>query len=289
MRRLIIIINLSLIVAFMMMFADCSDSSNGRKQVSIGYVNWSEGIAMSYLAKVMLESKGYDVMLRNAILHRSLSRWRPVKSMFLWMHGFRLHMPIYIRKYGDNLEALGVAYKNARMGLVVPSYVTIRSIEELNEHKEKFRNEIIGIDVGAGLMNETERVIREYPVELTLKPSSGATMVAFLQKSIENKEWIVVTGWTPHWMFSRYDLKFLDDPQKQYGDAEQIQIMATKGFSDKDPYAAAFFRNFSLDNDQLSELMDLVEAYPMHEEEGAKIWLSEHPEVNEFFPTFAEK
>ena len=40
---------------------------------------------------------------------------------------------------------------------------------------------------------------------------------------------------------------------------------------------------------QLSELMDLVEAYPMHEEEGAKIWLSEHPEVNEFFPTFAEK
>lgn len=63
MRRLIIIINLSLIVAFMMMFADCSDSSKDRKQVSIGYVNWSEGIAMSYLAKVMLESKGYDVML----------------------------------------------------------------------------------------------------------------------------------------------------------------------------------------------------------------------------------
>lgn len=99
----------------------------------------------------------------------------------------------------------------------------------------------------------------------------------------------MVTGWTPHWMFSRYDLKFLDDPQKQYGDAEHIQIMATKGFSDKDPYAAAFFRNFALDNDQLSELMDLVEAYPMHEEEGAKIWLSEHPEVNEFFPTFAEE
>ena len=93
MRRLIIIINLSLIVAFMMMFADCSDSSNGRKQVSIGYVNWSEGIAMSYLAKVMLESKGYDVMLRNADI-APVFRWRPVKSMFLWMHGFRLHMPI---------------------------------------------------------------------------------------------------------------------------------------------------------------------------------------------------
>ena len=187
MRRLIIIINLSLIVAFMMMFADCSDSSKDRKQVSIGYVNWSEGIAMSYLAKVMLESKGYDVMLRNADIAPvfvSMAAGKVDVFMDAWLPATHAD---YIRKYGDNLEALGVAYKNARMGLVVPSYVTIRSIEELNEHKEKFRNEIIGIDVGAGLMNETERVIREYPVELTLKPSSGATMVAFLQKSIENK------------------------------------------------------------------------------------------------------
>ena len=66
MRRLIIIINLSLIVAFMMMFADCSNSSKDKKLVSIGYVNWSEGIAMSYLAKVMLESKGYDVIDRKS-------------------------------------------------------------------------------------------------------------------------------------------------------------------------------------------------------------------------------
>lgn len=288
MRRLIIIINLSLIVAFMMMFADCSNSSKDKKLVSIGYVNWSEGIAMSYLAKVMLESKGYDVMLRNADIAPifvSMAAGKVDVFMDSWLPATHAN---YIKKYGDNLETLGVAYKNARMGLVVPSYVTISSIEELNGHKDEFRNEIIGIDVGAGLMNETERVIQEYPVELTLKPSSGATMVAFLQKSIENKEWIVVTGWTPHWMFSRYDLKFLDDPQKQYGDAEHIQIMATKGFSEKDPYAAAFFRNFSLDNEQLSELMDLVEGNPMHEEEEVKIWLSKHPEVNEFFPTFAE-
>ena len=288
MRRLIIIINLSLIVAFMMMFADCSNSSKDKKLVSIGYVNWSEGIAMSYLAKVMLESKGYDVMLRNADIAPifvSMAAGKVDVFMDSWLPATHAD---YIKKYGDNLETLGVAYKNARMGLVVPSYVMISSIEELNGHKDEFRNEIIGIDVGAGLMNETERVIQEYPVELTLKPSSGATMVAFLQKSIENKEWIVVTGWTPHWMFSRYDLKFLDDSQKQYGDAEHIQIMATKGFSEKDPYAAAFFRNFSLDNEQLSELMDLVEGNPMHEEEEVKIWLSKHPEVNEFFPTFAE-
>ena len=109
MRRLIIIINLSLIVAFMMMFADCSDSSNGRKQVSIGYVNWSEGIAMSYLAKVMLESKGYDVMLRNADIAPvfvSMAAGKVDVFMDAWLPATHAD---YIRKYGDNLEALEVA------------------------------------------------------------------------------------------------------------------------------------------------------------------------------------
>ena len=276
MRRLIIIINLSLIVAFMMMFADCSDSSNGRKQVSIGYVDWSEGIAMSYLAKVMLESKGYDVMLRNADIAPvfvSMAAGKVDVFMDAWLPATHAD---YIRKYGDNLEALGVAYKNARMGLVVPSYVTIRSIEELNEHKEKFRNEIIGIDVGAGLMNETERVIREYPVELTLKPSSGATMVAFLQKSIENKEWIVVTGWTPHWMFGRYKLKVLDDPKQIYGKAESIHTVTWKGFSEKEPFVTELLRNIRLNDEQISSLMTAVEETRKTETYAARQWMKEH-------------
>lgn len=288
MRRLMIIINVSLIIAMMMLFADCSDSTKDKKQISIGYVNWSEGIAMSYLAKVMLESKGYEVKLLNADIAPifvSMAAGKVDVFMDAWLPATHAD---YMKLYGDRLETLGVSYRNAKMGLVVPSYVTIDTIEELNGHKEAFKNEIIGIDIGAGLMNETERVIRDYPIDMTLKPSSGSTMVAFLQKSIENKEWIVVTGWTPHWMFSRYDLKFLEDPKHEYGDAEHIEIMATKGFSEKDPYAAAFFKNFALDNVQLSGLMDMVEGAPMHEEEAAKVWLSKHPEVNEFFPTFAE-
>ena len=69
----------------------------------------------------------------------------------------------------------------------------------------------------------------------------------------------------------------------------RFRLWQPKAFLTKIRMLPLFFRNFSLDNNQLGELMDLVEAYPMREEEGAKIWLSEHPEVNEFFPTFAEK
>ena len=37
-------------------------------------------------------------------------------------------------------------------------------------------------------------------------------MTAALKSAIANDEEIAVTGWTPHWMFARWDLKYLDDP-----------------------------------------------------------------------------
>lgn len=34
-------------------------------------------------------------------------------------------------------------------------------------------------------------------------------------------------------MFDQFDLKFLDDPKKVYGDLEEIHAIAWKGFSKK--------------------------------------------------------
>ena len=271
-----------------MLLTSCSGKKDN-KTISIGYINWDDGIALTHLVEVILEQQGYRVILKNADpapIYATMARGKVDLLMDAWLPATQAD---YMKQYGKNLEILGEIYRNARIGLVVPDYVSMNSIEQLNANREKFKGEIIGIDAGAGIMHATDLAIEKYKLNYKLLESSGPAMTAVLKRAIDEHQWIVVTGWTPHWMFSRYDLKFLDDPQKQYGDAEHIQIMATKGFSDKDPYAAAFFRNFALDNDQLSELMDLVEAYPMHEEEGAKIWLSEHPEVNEFFPTFAEE
>ena len=52
-----------------------------------------------------------------------------------------------------------VLFTDAKLGLVVPSYVTIDSITELNDHKDKFGSRIVGIEPGAGLMIHTERIL----------------------------------------------------------------------------------------------------------------------------------
>src|SRR5690606_5329565 len=80
---------------------------------------------------------------------------------------------------------------------------------------------ITGIDPGAGIMEKTEEAIEEYGLDKwELVSGSGAAMTASLKKAYDKKEPIIITGWNPHWMFSKYDLKYLEDPKGVYGGAE---------------------------------------------------------------------
>lgn len=249
------------------------------KKIDIAYVNWSEGIAMTNLAKVIFEEQGYRVNLLNADLapvFASLSQKKADVFLDAWLP---VTMADYITQYGDKLETLGTVYDNARIGLVVPEYVTINSIEELNQVRARFKGEIVGIDAGAGIMKATDKAIPDYGLDYKLLTSSGPAMTASLKKAIDKKEWVVVTGWTPHWMFDRFDLKILADPKGIYGGAEKIQVLAWKGFSEKDPFAARLLNNMHLTDAQISSLMAALEEPGINETDAARKWLETNRDV----------
>ena len=249
------------------------------KKIDIAYVNWSEGIAMTNLAKVIFEEQGYRVNLLNADLapvFASLSQKKADVFLDAWLP---VTMADYITQYGDKMETLGTVYDNARIGLVVPEYVTINSIEELNQVRARFKGEIVGIDAGAGIMKATDKAIPDYGLDYKLLTSSGPAMTASLKKAIDKKEWVVVTGWTPHWMFDRFDLKILADPKGIYGGAEKIQVLAWKGFSEKDPFAARLLSNMHLTDAQISSLMAALEEPGINETDAARKWLETNRDV----------
>lgn len=250
------------------------------RKINVAYVNWAEGIAMSNLAKVILEENGYQVNLLNAgvaPIFASMPKGDIDLFMDTWLP---ITHEVYIDKYGSTLEDLGNNYDDARLGLVVPSYVEINSIEDLNANKEKFDGEIVGIDPGAGLMKATRRAISTYELDYKLLSSSGAAMTATLKKAIDREEWVLVTGWTPHWMFSRFDLKILEDPQKVFGEAEVIKTMARNGFSKDYPKLSQFFRNISFSDEELSSLMEVM-TESTNKQKAAKRWAEAHPELIE--------
>src|SRR5699024_4955285 len=70
---------------------------------------------------------------------------------------------------------------------------------------------------------------------MKLKSSSDTAMLAELDSAIEAEKPIVVTLWHPHWAYSRYDLKDLEDPKNAMGETEELHIAAREGFSDDYP------------------------------------------------------
>lgn len=261
----------------------CGGNKNENK-INLIYVNWAEGIAMTNVAKILLEESGYEVDMKNADvapIFASLSRGNADAFMDVWL-------PVthedYMNQYSASLEVLGENFDDARIGLVVPSYVSINSIDELNEYKDQFKGEIVGIDAGAGIMKAADKALIEYEMDYKLLTASEAAMTASLKKAIDSEKWVVVTGWTPHWMFSRFDLKMLEDPKGVFGDAEQIKTIARKGFSEDHPYVAEFLTNVSFTTEQIGSLMQDIED-ARNEALGAQKWIDDNRELtNSWLP-----
>ena len=105
-------------------------------------------------------------------------------------------------------------------------------------------------------------------------------MLATLDSAIKQNEPVVVTLWQPHWAFSRYNLKVLEDPQGGWGAPDEMQIIATKGWSAANPEAAGWLKNFKITPEQLSSLMlKLQEAGKGQEQVATKQWITENQQV----------
>ncbi len=247
--------------------------------VKLAYVNWAEGIAMTNLAAAILEDKmDYKVeltMADAAPVFASVASGSTDAFLDVWL-------PVthkdYLERYGNDMVDLGVVYEDALLALVVPAYVEVDSIEELNANKDLFGGEIVGIDAGAGLMAAAERALEEYGLDFSLLTGSGPVMTAALGKAIDAGEPIVVTGWAPHWKFARWDLKVLEDPKGVFGKVENIHKYSRKGLEDDMPEVAAFLKKFKLTEAELGDLMGALE------EEGeplelARTWMNSHEEL----------
>ncbi|AMQ05646.1 glycine/betaine ABC transporter [Sporosarcina sp. resist] len=137
---------------------------------------------------------------------------------------------------------------------------------------------ITGIDPGAGIMEATEKVLTEYDLtDWDLTTGSSAAMTASLKKAYDKEQPIIVTGWTPHWKFAKYDLKYLEDPKGVYGGEEQIRTIGRIGLAEDLPEAHQILSKFNWTEEDMGEIMVAIQEGEK-EDAAAQKWVEANEE-----------
>jgi glycine betaine/proline transport system substrate-binding protein len=260
-------------------------SAAANKTITLGYVNWDEDVAVTYLWANLLEKRGYQVNLQILDLgpmYIGLSRggvdvffdtWLPEQSQ-------------YLNHYASSLVSIGKWYLGGTTeGFVVPQYVTdINSITDLKTHASEFGNQVVGIDAGSVEMQIAQKALNEYGASnLTLVPSSAPAMLATLVKDYQAKKPVVVTLWSPQWAYAKYKLKYLADPKGVWGKAGWIQGEANKTWASGNPQVMKWLENFKLSDNQLETLEDDINGAKTPQA-GVARWIQENQQaVNAWF------
>lgn len=282
-KKLGVLFLLLLMVAAVL--AGCS-STEKKDKVKLAYVAWDSEIASTNVVKEVLESKlGLSVEMLQVDagpMWAGIADGSADAMVAAWLPGTHAS---YVEKYGKDIEDLGANLDGTKVGLAVPAYMDINSIEDLSNSTTgaALDYQIIGIEPGAGIMMSSEKALTEYALsDYTLVESSSAAMAQELKKAYDNNENIVVTGWTPHWMFANMDLKYLEDPKGVYGGEEQIHTMVRKGLNEDMPKVYKFMDQFQWTPVDMAEVMVAIQG-GQSPEEASKVWVESHPDkVNEW-------
>lgn len=280
-RFTVLVISIVLLIG---LFA-CSPRATDDKSVELAYVEWACATASIYVVQAVLQERmNYNVDITPvpaAVMWTALAAGDVDGITTAWLETTHGH---YLEEVRDRVVDLGSNLKGTRIGLVVPGYVPFTSILDLEVNGEMIDYEIIGIDPGAGLMSATERVIEEYGLNnFTLIEGSDATMTAALSDAINNNRWVVVTGWTPHWKFGEWDLKYLEDPKGIYGGEEYIHTVVRQGLKEDMPEVYEFLDNFEWTPEDMQTVMSWNEDPTTDPYQNAVRWINENQnKVNEW-------
>jgi glycine betaine/proline transport system substrate-binding protein len=228
-------------------------SAAAAEPIKMAVTNWADVLAVANVAKYVLETKLQQpvqfVQADIGIQYQGVARgdldimvggWLPVTHA------------AYYAKYKNDMDDVGIIYTGGKNGWAVPAYIPeseLSSISDLNKPdvKSKVNGTIDGIEPGGGLMQASEKTIKAYDLNgYNLQSSSEAGMLAGVSRAYQSKQWVVATVWSPHWLFQKWQMRYLKDPKGTLGGEEQVHAFASKQFASKFPRADVFFKHFKL-------------------------------------------
>ncbi|WP_209324264.1 glycine betaine ABC transporter substrate-binding protein [Brevibacterium renqingii] len=260
------------------------------KNVTFAVFNgWDETYASVYTLTNLLERDGYTVEIKE------LEAGPAYQAVAVGDVDFHMDMMMptthasYYETVKDDVDIQGCWYGAAQNTIAVNEDSPAKTIEDLKTMADDYGNTLYGIEAGAGLTKATkEKVIPDYGLEqLEYKISSTPAMLAQVKKSTDAGDNIAVTLWHPHWAYSKFPMRDLEDPKNSLGDKEILYNLGNKDSVKKFPYVAQAVKNFAMTEDQLADLEALMFSEDEYNgenlEDAVAEWLDENPDFVDDF------
>ncbi len=194
------------------------------KNVRLGVVNWTDVIATSAMAQVLLDGLGYQTAqtsasqqiifagIRDKRLDLFLGYWNPIMTQTI--------TPFIEAGQLKVLEKPSL--EDARATLAVPKYLAdqgLKTFADIHTFEKALKGKIYGIEPGS----QIKAMIAKNQFGLgkfQLVESSEAGMLAAVDRAVRRKEAVVFFGWKPHPMNVNLDMVYLGDSQDALGPDE---------------------------------------------------------------------
>jgi len=252
-----------------------------KKTIKMGVLQWNDLVCPSLVTKKLMEKHyGYEIEVVEffewGIAYATLAKG----DVDILMSQINFVAWDYWDRYRKKLEKLSCSSHGLNQGIVIPAYVPIDSIDELNAHKDKFDGKIIGIEPGAGLMQQTRQVIETYGLDYELVDGSTAAMTASVKSAMAKKQWIATIMWTPSWMTQAFDIKFLKDPKNVQQPPQSYYWLGRNGFTNDYPEAREVMAGIFVPLDENIKMTGYIKE-GLKADQAVDKWLADNKLVTE--------
>ena len=256
------------------------------QEVKFGYVEWPEAVMKTQVVSDVLEVMGFETTSQSLsvpLVLKGVSTGDLDVFLETWLPSMESMVTPYLDDGSLTMSAHnldGTLYNAA-----VPTYVYeagVTSIADLEPNAERFGGEYFGIEPGNDGNEIMRKAIESDTYGLsgwTLVESSEQGMLQMVERATQQEEWIVFSGWRPHWMNNAFEISYLDDPENIWGGEGYVATVANTQFLDENPNLARFFEQFNVSLETQGDWIDQYGRQGRDPEEVSQEWIKANLEA----------
>lgn len=282
-RHLLLVFSLT---AGLSLAASQSAPQDASQEVGFGYVEWPEAVMKTHVVAGVLEALGYETTMQSLsvpLVLRGVSTGDLDVFLEAWLPSMNSMIAPYLEDgslvmAAHNLD--GTLYRPA-----VPTYVYdagVTSLEDLEAHASEFGSRYYGVEPGNDGNEIMRAAIEEGLYGLSdwqMVESSEQGMLQMVERSTQRGEWIVFSGWQPHWMNDAFELAYLDDPEGIWGEEGFVATLVNTDYALANPNLERFFGQFGISLQTQGDWIDQYGRQGRDPKEVAREWTSENLEA----------